>query len=365
LGIVLHQNQEGSINMPRIRARQVILGFGAAGVAAAGVGIAGGIAAVQMLRNQRQRYDLNGKTVLITGASRGLGLVLAREFAHRRSKVAIIARDHDALDRAKAELRQLSGDVLTIPADVTIKEEAELAVERVVKEFGPVDVLVNNAGTISVGPLEVTTVDDFKTSVDTHFWGPYFVTMAVLPEMRRRRQGRIVNISSIGGKISVPHLLPYSVGKFALTGFSEGLRSALLKDNVRVITVCPGLMRTGSPRNAKFKGNNQAEYAWFSISDSLPGLSMSANRAARQIVNACVRGTAEVVLSAPAKAAVKFNGLFPGTTGNILAVVDKLLPSPERAGEEAKTGYQSYSKFSPSWATTLNERAAQRNNEAG
>jgi short-subunit dehydrogenase len=353
--------------MPRIRAGHIILGLGTAGVAAAGIGIAGGIAAMQMLRNQRQsrNYDLHGKAVLITGGSRGLGLVLAREFARRGSKVAMIARDQNTLDTANADLRRLTEHVLTIPADVTIKEEAELAVDRVVKEFGPVDVLVNNAGTISVGPLDVTNVDDFRTSVNTHFWGPYFVTTAVLPEMRRRRQGRIVNISSIGGKISVPHLLPYSVGKFALTGFSEGLRSALLKHNVRVTTVCPGLMRTGSPRNASFKGNNQAEYAWFSISDSLPGLSMSANRAARQIVNACVRGTAEVVLSAPAKAAVKFNGLFPGTTSNILAVVDKLLPSPERAGEEAKTGYQSYSKFSPSWATTLNERAAQRNNEAG
>src|SRR5581483_12063238 len=127
--------------------------------------------------------------------------------------------------------------------------------------------------------------------------------MLVLQEMKSRKQGRIVNISSIGGKVSVPHLLPYCVGKFALTGFSEGLRSALLKDNIYVTTVCPGLMRTGSPRNAFFKGNNEAEYAWFSISDALPVLSMNAERAARRIVRACVRGEAEVVLSVPAKIA--------------------------------------------------------------
>src|SRR5207302_9918669 len=101
------------------------------------------------------------------------------------------------------------------------------------------------------------------------------------------------------GKISVPHLVPYSVGKFALTAFSEGLRSELLKDKVYVTTVCPGLMRTGSPRNALFKGNNEAEYVWFSISHALPGLSMNANRAARQVVDALARGDSEVVLSVP------------------------------------------------------------------
>src|SRR6185503_4123757 len=122
---------------------------------------------------------------------------------------------------------------------------------------------------------------------------------AVLPEMRARREGRIVNITSIGGKISVPHLLPYSASKFALVGLSEGLRAELAKDGIVVTTICPGLMRTGSPRNATFKGQHRAEYAWFSIGDSLPVTAMSADRAARQILTACKRGEAEVVLSVP------------------------------------------------------------------
>jgi short-subunit dehydrogenase len=189
--------------------------------------------------------------------------------------------------------------------------------------------------------------------------------MAALPDMRRRRQGRIVNISSIGGKISVPHLLPYCVGKFALTGFSEGLRSALMKDNIRVTTVCPGLMRTGSPRNAFFKGNNQAEYAWFSISDALPILSMSAERAARAIIRACIRGQAEIVLSIPAKVVVKLNALFPGMTADVLAVVNSILPEPDGSGTRVKTGKESFSDVSPSWATALNEKAAESNNQLG
>jgi NAD(P)-dependent dehydrogenase (short-subunit alcohol dehydrogenase family) len=327
----------------------------------AGLSIAGGIAAMKLLR--RTHYDLRGKVVLITGGSRGLGLVLAREFARRRARVAILARNREALDRAVANLRSFGQEALAIAADVTVREDAERAIDEVRKHFGPLDVLVNNAGMIGVGPLDAMTADDFRASVDTHFWGPYFMTMAVLPQMRQNGEGRIVNISSIGGKISVPHLLPYSVGKFALTGFSEGLRSALLKHNIRVTTVCPGLMRTGSPRNACFKSNNQAEYAWFSISDSLPGISMSAESAARRIVNACIRGQAEIVLSFPAKAAVKFHGVLPGVTSNALGIVDRLLPGPERLGEGGKFGRESYSKLSPSMVTTLNERAARRNNQ--
>jgi len=324
------------------------------------VGAAVGIATAAFLRGPR--YDLTGKVVFITGGSRGLGLLLAQEFAARGSKVAISARDRDALERAASSLRRTGAEILTIESDISMREEAELAIEQVRRKFGPVDILINNAGTICVGPMEAMTIDDYRDSINTHFWGTHFATMAVLPEMRKRRQGRIVNISSIGGKISVPHLLPYSVGKFALTGFSEGLRAEIMKDNVYVTTVCPGLMRTGSPRNALFKGDNQAEYAWFSISDSLPFLSMNARWAARRIVHASIRGDAELVLSLPAKLAVKIHALFPGVTTNTLALVNRLLPSTEN-NNQPRTGRQSFSELSPSWITSLNERAAANNNQ--
>ena len=327
------------------------------------IGALAGIAAVRILR--QVQYDLSGKTVFISGGSRGLGLLLAHEFVSRGAKIAISGRDREALDRAAADLRRSGAEVLALETDISMREEAELAADQIRRKLGAIDVLVNNAGTICVGPMEVMTIDDYRSSLKAHFWGPYFATMTVLPEMQRRKQGQIVNISSIGGKISVPHLLPYSVGKFALTGFSEGLRSEALKDGVFVTTVCPGLMRTGSPRNAFFKGNNQAEYAWFSISDALPLLSMSARRAACQIVNACVRGTAEVVLSLPAKFAVKVHGVFPGMTTNILGLANQLLPSAISDGRERepKTGKESFSEVSPSWLTALNERAAEQNNQ--
>jgi short-subunit dehydrogenase len=207
------------------------------------------------------------------------------------------------------------------------------------------------------------TLEDYEEAMRAHFWAPLYTTLAVLPEMRRRGEGRIINVTSIGGKISVPHLVPYSASKFALVGLSEGLRAELKKDGVLVTTVCPGLMRTGSPRNADFKGQHRAEYAWFSISDSLPITSMSATRAARQIVAACKRGEAEVILSIQAELAALFHGIFPGVTADMLALVNRFLPEAGGIGSRSAKGKDSESKVSPSLLTAATERAARRNNE--
>ena len=137
------------------------------------------------------------------------------------------------------------------------------------------------------------TLDDYEQAMAVHFWAPLICTELVLPDMRRRGEGRIVNIASIGGQIGTPHMIPYSASKFALNGLSQSLRAELTKDGVYVTTVCPGFMRTGSPRNAKFKGQHRAEYAWFSIVNSMPLISMNADRAARQIISACRYGRAK------------------------------------------------------------------------
>jgi short-subunit dehydrogenase len=308
-------------------------------------------------------YNLNNKTVLITGGSRGLGLVMARELAREGARIVICARDNDELERAHSDLISRGAQVLAITCDITDQHQVNTMIDDVETHFGEIDVLINNAGVIEVGPMEVMKLEDYQEAMQTHFWAPLYTTLAVLPSMRRRRAGRIVNISSIGGKLSVPHLLPYSASKFALVGLSEGLRAELAKDNIIVTTVCPGLMRTGSPRNAIFKGDHRAEYAWFSISDALPVTSMQAERAARQIITACKRGKAEVILSFQAKLAVFFHGLFPGLTADILGLINRLLPGPGGVGSERVRGADSQSSLSPSWLTKLNEEAAARNNE--
>jgi len=310
-----------------------------------------------------RQYDFKNKTVLITGGSRGLGLVLAREFAREGARLVICARDEQELEQARLDLENFGVDVMTVPCDVTDRQSVQQMMAAVTERFGAVDVLVNNAGVIQVGPIEVMAAEDFEQAMQAHFWGPLNTIMAVLPSMRRKHAGRIINISSIGGKVSVPHLVPYSASKFALVGLSKGLRSELLKDGIVVTTICPGLMRTGSPRNADFKGKHRLEYAWFSISDALPLLTVSAENAARQIIAACKQGRAELVISIPAKVAVVFDSLFPEFSSQMLALTNRFLPSAGGVGAERRKGRESNSAWSPSWLTSLNEEAAVRNNE--
>jgi NAD(P)-dependent dehydrogenase (short-subunit alcohol dehydrogenase family) len=331
--------------------------------ALAAVAGVGALLALQALTRSRREYDVRGKTALITGGSRGLGLVLARELARERARLVICARDEDELEEARRDLAGRGAEVLAVPCDVTDRLQVQNMVGTAYERFGHVDVLVNNAGVIMVGPMETMTLEDYELAMKVHFWGPLHTTLAVLPAMRARREGRIVNISSIGGKIAFPHLLPYNASKFALVGLSEGMRAELASHGVLVTTVCPGLMRTGSPRNAWFKGRHEEEYAWFTISDSLPGSSVSAEKAARQIVAACKRGDAELIISLPAQLAVAFHGLFPGLTADILGVVDRLLPAPGGIGAEKLHGHQSETPITLSPLTALTQQAARANNE--
>ncbi len=328
--------------------------------AAVGLGLFLGVrAAVRAYR----RINLRGKVVLITGGSRGLGLVLARECAKQGAMIALCARDEGELRRAQQDLKKRSASVFTFSCDVTDAQQVRQMIDQANQHFGRIDVLINNAGSIQVGPMEVMTPKDYEDAMRIHFWAPLHTTLAVLPQMRARHAGRIVNISSIGGKIAAPHLLPYSASKFALVGFSEGLRSELLKDGIYVTTVCPGLMRTGSPRNAMFKSQHRAEHAWFAISDATPGISISAQSAARRIVRALCHGEAELMVSLPARLAVSFHGLFPGITADFNSLLNRLLPGPGGIGERQLPGRQSESAIAPSVLTALNERQAVKNNE--
>jgi NAD(P)-dependent dehydrogenase (short-subunit alcohol dehydrogenase family) len=205
-----------------------------------------GYAAIKKAVGARRAMDLRGKTVLITGGSRGLGLQLVREFAKAGAHVALCARNGGELERVREELAWMGKQLLTMTCDVTDREQVERMMDTVRREIGELDVLVNNAGTIVAGPFETQSVEEFEQVMRTNFWGAVYTSMAVLPRMRRRRSGRIVNIASIGGKIAVPHLLTYSASKFALVGFSEGLRAEMAKYEIWVTTVCPGLMRTGA-----------------------------------------------------------------------------------------------------------------------
>jgi NAD(P)-dependent dehydrogenase (short-subunit alcohol dehydrogenase family) len=314
------------------------------------------------LRNAR-RMSFRGRTVLITGGSRGLGLELARFWGAEGARVIICARTLDDVDRAVYGLRARGCDAHGEQCDITSPQQVRELVARVLERWGAIDVVVNNAGIIQVGPQSCMTIDDYEDAMSTHFWGPLYVIETVLPHMRRRRQGRIVNIASIGGEISVPHLLPYCASKFALVGYSEGLAAELASEGIRVTTVCPGIMRTGSPRNANFKGQHRNEYAWFSIGASIPGITAGSRRAARAIVGACRAGRPYLRITLPSVVGARLHALLPNLSVAAMRVVNSLLPAPVEGGQIKRKGWQSFSEWSPSSITWLNEQAAAANNE--
>jgi NAD(P)-dependent dehydrogenase (short-subunit alcohol dehydrogenase family) len=334
---------------------------------AGGLGAAGLVGAGALgVRALRRPAPLTGQVAIVTGGSRGLGLLIARELADQGCRLAICARDRDELRRAAEDLCRRGTEVVTVVCDVARRDQAELLVARTVDRFGRVDVVVNNAGIIQVGPVESATVEDFEAALGVMFWGTVYPTLAALPHMRARRYGRIVNITSIGGKLSAPHLLPYSCAKFAAVGFSEGLRAELAPAGVSVTTVVPGLMRTGSHLHAIFTGRRRYEFAWFSVAASLPGLSMDAQRAARRIVDAARRGKPELILTPVAQAAARFSGALPGVTSRLLGVTDRLLPSAGDADTGRAEGLAAQEELDSAlfrWATALNLAAARRLNQ--
>lgn len=326
-------------------------------------GLLGGIIILNKLRKQKRYTELSGKIVLVTGGSRGLGLVMARQLCQAGARLAICARDREHLDKASSQLAAITSDFLSIQCDVSNKDEVNNMIGQIRQQWGEVEILINNAGIIQAGPMESMQEEDYQRSLDVHFWGPFNLIHEVLPGMRKAGTGRIVNIASMNAKVSFPHLLPYTVGKYALSGFSEGITAELSKYGIRVTSVYPGLMRTGSPRNVDVKGQHEKEYAWFKIADSLPGLSMNAEKAASTIIEAMQYGRKVLKLSLPAKIAIAMEGLAPGATLSLFQFADSLLPASDHSGDTGQKGYESESDITQSILTKKTDKAEKKNNQ--
>lgn len=322
---------------------------------------------VRTVSRKKREFDFSGKTVVITGGSRGLGLVLARQFAEEGARLALLARDEEELERAEAELRSRGAEVMVEKCDVRDRRQVEDALAKVVRRYGQLHVLVNNAGIIQVGPIDHMRLEDFEDAMDVHFWGPLYAMMAARHYLRQQGGGRIVNIASIGGKVAVPHLAPYTASKFALVGLSDAMRAELAQERIYVTTVSPGLMRTGSFYNALFKGRSEQEFTWFSIGAATPGLAVSPESAANQIINACRYGENELVISPQARLLATADELFPRLTGSIMKLVNKYI-LPDRtgaAGDEPLSGWQSrVGAFVPKSIEDVGREAARQHRQA-
>lgn len=317
--------------------------------------------------------DIKDEVALVTGGSRGLGLAIARELARHGCRLVICARDQAELDRAKDDLRSRGAEVTAVACDITDDTAPETLIGTAVNHHGRLDIVVNNAGIIQVAPLANTTTEDYEQAIQLMALAPARITLAALPLMRDQGHGRIVNITSIGGKLSVPHLLPYCVAKFAAVAFSEGLRAELAGGPVTVTTAVPGLMRTGSHLQALFGGQREAEFTWFSLAASLPPLSMDADRAAQRIVSAMRERKPEVILTPVAQVVARGAALVPGLTARVMHATAALLPGPEtgpEAGPRHRSSKARGERLTPAMSqklfdrlTTLGRAAARRLNE--
>jgi NAD(P)-dependent dehydrogenase (short-subunit alcohol dehydrogenase family) len=180
------------------------------------------------------------RTWLITGASSGFGRTLADAALERGDAVVATARRSEQLaDLAGHERAHV------IPLDVTDERQREAAVAQAIERFGRIDVLVNNAGRTQVGAVEETTGDELRSLFELHFFGPAALTRAVLPHMRARGGGTVVQMSSVGGQVTAPGFGAYCATKFALEGLTETLRDEVAAFGIRTVIVEPGAFRTG------------------------------------------------------------------------------------------------------------------------
>ncbi len=308
---------------------------------AVGAGVAAGLLVMKKLAARNHRLHIKDKIVVITGGSRGLGLALAEEFGKAGAKLVLAARDMEGLQRAEQMLRSrgaVSGEdgIELFAGDLRKNETCQDLISHATEKFGQVDILINNAGVIHLGPIEKQPLQAYQDAMATDFFAAVQLITAVMPQMLDRCAGSIVNIASVGGKIPVPHLAPYNAAKFATVGYSATLCSELRSKGIRVTTVCPGLMRTGSYPNAIVVGDLEKEYRWFSLGASLPGVAHSSAGAARTILEATVEGRAEITVGLDAYMAARFYGVMPETVTTLGSLAERFI-LPATSGTDTLT----------------------------
>ena len=243
---------------------------------AAGALTVGAALLARGLRASRS-MDFRGCSAVVTGGSRGLGLLVARELGRQGARITMAARDEAELERARQDLADRGIDATTVVCDIANQDEAQRLIDGVVARTGRIDVLVNNAGVIKVGPLEHMERDDFEEAMAVHFWGP-------LQTMTGGDSGHAPSARRDGSSTCRRSAERSASRTWCRTARASSrspacrtaMRGEIAKDGIHVTTVCPGMMRTGSPFNAWFKGRHRDEFTWFAISDSLPIASIDA-----------------------------------------------------------------------------------------
>jgi short-subunit dehydrogenase len=191
-----------------------------------------------------------GKVVVVTGASEGIGLATACRLAGKGAKVVLSARSREKLEQAVQQLKQEGYDALAVPADMRIQAEVNQLIEAAVRQYGHIDILINNAGQAVSGTIADLDLEAFRKVIDLNIFGVVYAMQAVIPGMRQAGGGMIVNVSSMVSKMSIPGLAGYASTKAALNMISQTARGELAGDNIRVITIFPRITSTNFGQNS-------------------------------------------------------------------------------------------------------------------
>jgi len=188
--------------------------------------------------------NLKGKTAIVTGASSGMGRATSLALSAQGVRLALVSKTPEKLDAVKGEVKQIGGEAVALPTDVTNAKQVEEMAKKAFQHFGQIDILINSAFWGPPGSLEETTEDFWERTIDTTLKGPFLCTRSVVPYMRKNGGGRIVNIGSLAGKIGEDNRTAYCAAKWGLEGFSAALREELLRDNIHVQLVSPAATDT-------------------------------------------------------------------------------------------------------------------------
>lgn len=248
---------------------------------------------------------MKDKVIIITGGSSGIGKALATRFGLEGARIVITGRKHEQLEDAVSDLRSKGIIVTAVVADAGVEADCARVIQTTVKEYGKIDILINNAGISMRALFEDLQLDVFRKVMETNLYGLVYTTKYALPYILRT-QGSIVGIASVNGKRATPERSAYSASKFAMIGFLESLRSEVMDRGVHVLTACPGFTASNIRRSAltatgKVTGETPMEETGM----------MSAEEVADHVYTAVVRRKRDLLLTLQGKLAVWLNVFFP------------------------------------------------------
>jgi short-subunit dehydrogenase len=257
---------------------------------------------------------LQGSRLLITGASGGIGRCLAEQAVRAGARVAVAARSADKLDELASALNAApggtTGEVLAIPADVTVEADRRRLLQTIVEHFGGLDVLVNNAGVASFGHFRGSTEEILRQIMEVNFFAPAELIRAAIPTLTQGRQPAIVNVSSMCGRRGLPAWPEYSASKFALCGLTEALRGEMARFDIDVLLIVPGLTRSDLGQHLlRNEGRMKIDFS----------RGMPPEQVARGILKALVRNRRETVLGWEARWILRFQRFWPRLVDRLLA----------------------------------------------